>query len=358
MLLPGAYRAARGPSHPLGPDRGAGATEKAPAQGAGRGAAPPSWGRPAGPSWGRVLGATLGLGTAGAGAVAPGPGGPAGPGMALVAGAPVSRPPAPAPLATPLLSPARLPRTLQDYWAQHNLTAALNRAMAPTALGRVAAAHSCAEAAQDGHVIYADHAGLAVLPASNMKLLTATALLDRLGPPTPLKLVFGASAPPTGGIVRGDLYLVGGGDPLLRLPGYARSIPDGGDVFTNVNHLVAALKAAGVHEVTGSVVGDGSRYDSVPSVPGWPATYAEEGDVGALSAVGIDDGFATAGPPVPDSAAPPVQSAGLLTKLLRAAGVEVDGPPQSGKAPAGAHVVAAVVSPPLGAELGEDPARK
>ncbi len=227
-------------------------------------------------------------------------------------------------LATPLLSPARLPRTLQALWAQRSLDQALARAMGPAALGRPAASNSCAEAAQDGRVVYADHPHLPVVPASNMKLLTATAVLDRLGASYRFTTRLESMAPPVGGIVHGDLYFVGAGDPLLRLASYARSIPDGGNVFTNVNGLVTALKAAGVHEVTGAVVGDESRFDVVRTVAGWPASYGEQGDVGALSALGIDDGFATAGPPVPDGAPPPVQSAGLLTRLLRAAGVEVD----------------------------------
>ena len=75
--------------------------------------------------------------------------------------------------------------------------------------------------------------------------------------------------------------------------------------------------------------------------------------MGALSALGIDDGFATAGPPVPDSAPPPVQSAGLLTRLLRAGRDRGRGAPTAGAPPAGAAVLADVVSPPLGAELGE-----
>ena len=60
-----------------------------------------------------------------------------------------------------------------------------------------------------------------------------------------------------------------------------------------------------------------------------------------------------AGPPVPGSAPPPVQSAGLLTRLLRAAGIDVESAPTAGTAPSGATVLADVVSPPLGAELGE-----
>jgi D-alanyl-D-alanine carboxypeptidase/D-alanyl-D-alanine-endopeptidase (penicillin-binding protein 4) len=186
-----------------------------------------------------------------------------------------------------------------------------------------------------------------------MKLLTATAALDTLGPSYRFTTRIEALGGPVDGVVHGDLYFVGGGDPLLRLPSYATSIPDGAGVYTNVKDLVTALRAAGVREVTGGVVGDESRYDSVRSVAGWPAEYGEEGDVGPLSALGIDDGFATAGPPVPDSLPPPVQSAGLLIRLLRAARIEVDGGATSGTTPAGTTVVADVVSPPLGTELGE-----
>jgi D-alanyl-D-alanine carboxypeptidase/D-alanyl-D-alanine-endopeptidase (penicillin-binding protein 4) len=225
--------------------------------------------------------------------------------------------------------------------------------MGPRALGRVAATRSCAVAVQDGRVIYADHPHLPVVPASNMKLLTAAALLDRLGPAYRFTTKLESLAPPVDGVVHGNLYFVGGGDPLLRLASYARSIPDGGSVYTSLNALVTALRATGARQVTGGVVGDDTRYDSVRAVAGWPAEYSQEGDVGALSALGIDDGFATAGPPVPDSAPPPVQSAGLLIKLLRGAGIEVDGGPTSGPVPPGATVRADLVSPPLSAELGE-----
>ena len=72
-----------------------------------------------------------------------------------------------------------------------------------------------------------------------------------------------------------------------------------------------------------------------------------------MSALGIDDGFATAGAPVPDSLPPPVQSAGLLIKLLRAARDRGGGWRHGGHGAGGAAVVAEVVSPPLGTELGE-----
>jgi serine-type D-Ala-D-Ala carboxypeptidase/endopeptidase (penicillin-binding protein 4) len=288
--------------------------------------------------------------------------------MLPVASAPASTAPAhnapgaagisPALLATPLLSPARIPITLQSLTAGESLSATLAEAMSPKAIGASAAAASCAEAAQDGVVLYQDHPDLPVLPASNMKLLTATALLDDLGPNYTFTTALRALRAPVNGAIEGDLYFVGGGDPLLREPSYAASAfppgsTEGKPVFTNVTELVGDLEALGVREVTGSVVGDDARYDSLRSVPGWPARYVAEGDAGALSALGIDDGFAEAGPPVPSGAPPAVQSAGVLTDLLRSAGIEVDGAPTQGPVPAGSRLIAKLASPPLGEILGE-----
>jgi len=254
---------------------------------------------------------------------------------------------------TPLLSPGRLPLTLQDLWAERNLASSLGKAMSPSALGASAAGSSCAEVAQGGQVLYAHGAGLRVLPASNMKLLTATALLDKLGPGYTFKTTVLAAAGPVSGVVDGNLYLVGGGDPLLRTPSYVSSVQYSGPVYTNVDDLVALLEAAGVRQVTGSVLADESRYDSVRYVASWPASYAEQGDVGPLSAVGINDGTATAPSLVPTGDPPPVQSAGVLTQLLEQAGVGVGGAPGEGSPPAGATVLARLVSPPLKLILGE-----
>jgi serine-type D-Ala-D-Ala carboxypeptidase/endopeptidase (penicillin-binding protein 4) len=254
-------------------------------------------------------------------------------------------------LPTPLLSPGRVPRALQAATAQEHLDANLAYAMSPQVLGTTAAAHSCAEVVQDGEVVYQDHADMAVLPASNMKLITATALLDKLGPSYRFQTAVVATSGPVHGVVHGNLYLVGGGDPLLRLPSDAPGATDG-TVYTNVDSLVILLKAAGIRRVTGSIVGDDSRYDSLRTVPGWPARYTEEEDVGPLSALAVDDGFATAGLPLNLGAPPAVQAAGILTNLLRSSKVQVNGSPTSGKAPSGAKVLVKLSSAPLRATLG------
>ena len=193
--------------------------------------------------------------------------------------------------------------------------------MSPQALGAGAAASSCAEVAQDGRVLYQDHASLPVIPASNMKLVTATALLDKLGPSYRFQTSLMALHPPVRGVVHGNLYLVGGGDPVLRLPSDA---PSGRpEPYSNFTSLVRALKVAGVRQVAGSVVGDDTRYDSLRAVPGWPARYEEEEDVGPLSALDVDDGLATAGGGLNLGLPPAVQAAGILTNLLHSAGIQV-----------------------------------
>ena len=233
------------------------------------------------------------------------------------------------------------------------LQAELSQATSPAALGPGTAKESCAEVVQGGRVIFEDHPALPVVPASNMKLLTAGAVLARLGPERRFYTMVLAASSPVSGVVHGDLYLRGGGDPLLRLPSYAAGFAPGGGVYTDFAALPRLLKAAGVREVTGSVIGDAKRYDSPTTVPGWPARYQAQGDVGPLSALAIDDGFALAGAPVPENGPPAVQAAGILTDMLRQAGIEVGGLPGQGRAPAGAKSIATLASPPLRSELGE-----
>jgi D-alanyl-D-alanine carboxypeptidase/D-alanyl-D-alanine-endopeptidase (penicillin-binding protein 4) len=91
--------------------------------------------------------------------------------------------------------------------------------------------------------------------------------------------------------------------------------------------------ATGVREITGSVVGDGSRYDDVRTVAAWPERFVTQGQVAPLSALLVDDTWtATSGP----GGDPDQRAAATLTQLLRERGVEVAGAPAAGTAPASA----------------------
>ena len=188
-------------------------------------------------------------------------------------------------------------------------------------------------------------------PASLQKLLTAVAALTELGADHRFRTEV-VAGPVVDGVVTGDLFVRGGGDPVLATGEYAAREPDQPQIFTDVNHLADAVVRAGVRAVTGGVVGDESRFDTVRYSPLWPARFAGQGQIGPLSALSVNDGFAFFFPedadgafgPAPDPAA---YAAEVLARALRARGVLVLGPSRSAGTPAELDVLADVESPPL-----------
>jgi serine-type D-Ala-D-Ala carboxypeptidase/endopeptidase (penicillin-binding protein 4) len=159
-----------------------------------------------------------------------------------------------------------------------------------------------------------------------------------------------AAGAPVGGRVEGDVWLVGGGDPVLATAGYADARRNAGlqpqEPRTPLEDLADAVVAAGITEITGSVRGDESRYDAERAVPTWPPSYVTELQVAPLSALLVDDGAASLQPlrPADD---PARAAAATFTGLLRARGVRIGADAGTGQAPAGAAELAALDSAPL-----------
>jgi D-alanyl-D-alanine carboxypeptidase/D-alanyl-D-alanine-endopeptidase (penicillin-binding protein 4) len=267
-------------------------------------------------------------------------------------------------LATPVLSVRRLPQWLASTVAGESLQTSLDTVMANRALGgattsscllvrRSGAGGSDLASGSDVPVLFDLRGTDELSPASNIKLLTATAVLDKLGPTARLSTAVAAGKAPAGGVVAGNLYLVGGGDPLLRTPGFAAGITDGRGIYTSLPQLAADVRAAGVTHVTGGVIGDESRYDGARYVASWKPIYRAEGDVGPLSALDVNDGLLDGTHGVTKGASPPVQAAQLFTTLLKAAGVKVDGPAAAGKTAPGAVTITSVQSAPMSEVVGE-----
>ncbi len=253
---------------------------------------------------------------AGAGAVAAGPGEEA-------SGAS----PAGDAVAAPVLSPRRVPALLAAGRAERRLEEGLG------ALAAASPASSCLVVAEGPRRLFAVNPELPLVPASTMKLVTATAALDRLGRDTTLETTVVADGPPDDGVVD-DLWLVGGGDPVLGTAEWAASFRRQPALFTPLEALADDVVAAGVRTVRGRLLGDEARYDAVRRGPDWPASSATEGNVGTLSALLVNDGYAR-GPggrsPFPDPAA---GAAAVLADLLRLRGVAV-GPDRRGHGPRG-----------------------
>ncbi|TAN64211.1 MAG: hypothetical protein EPN20_08605, partial [Magnetospirillum sp.] len=84
-------------------------------------------------------------------------------------------------------------------------------------------------------------------PASVMKLVTTFAALEMLGPAYTWKTEARVTAPVADGVLAGDLYLRGGGDPKLT--------------FEQFWLLLRQLRAQGIREIGGDLVLDRSLFD-------------------------------------------------------------------------------------------------
>lgn len=100
-----------------------------------------------------------------------------------------------------------------------------------------------------GKQIYKHDEDLALTPASNQKLLTSTVALSTLGSDFTFDTtVFGTSDVGEDGVLDGDVYVVGSGDPSLTSERLA-------ELAENV------VAQTGLKKVTGKVYGDGTIFD-------------------------------------------------------------------------------------------------
>ncbi len=249
---------------------------------------------------------------------------------------------------TPVLSPRRVAALLVAPVADRNLRAELDAVISaspPT---------TCLTVSVGGRVLYEHNPAQALVPASTQKLVTATAAMAELGAETRLRTRVMAAAEPTDGVVRGDLFLVGGGDPLLATEPYVARFANQPQIHTSLEALADAVAEAGVRRVEGSVVGDEGRYDSDRYPDVWPDRFVTQNQSGPLSALAVNDGF-TAWPPAQEPGAeeetpaldPPSAAAEELRELLVARGISVEGGGAAGRAPAGAVEIAGIDSPPI-----------
>jgi len=229
---------------------------------------------------------------------------------------------------TPLLDLRRAPELARAAVAGRRLDTALAAAVGDT--------QSCVIAQIDGRTVGRIAPTSSLAPASTMKILTAFAVLARRGPDFRFTTTLHGPSIDSDGVVAGDVFLVGGGDPTLATPRYeeyVRGTPRlAQDPLTLLQAMVDTLVERGLERIEGAVVGDGSRYAGPEFLDSWKPNYRSEGQVGPIGALTVNHGFADFPPPVPvDDAA--TYAAGQLTTLLQRAGVEVSGAPRAGVAP-------------------------
>lgn len=126
-----------------------------------------------------------------------------------------------------------------------------------------------------GDLLYSINSEKNFIPASNQKLFTTAAALDLLGPDFRYQTYLYAEGPVRNGTLEGNLIVRGSGDPVIggRFNNGKRT-----ETFTA---WADSLKAAGITNITGSIIGDDDVFDDTPLGYGWswddePYWYAAE----------------------------------------------------------------------------------
>ena len=248
------------------------------------------------------------------------------------------------PLVTPLVDYRRTPRQIVVVSDANRLADAMAPMM--TFVGD----ESCVAVSVDGRLVTARNAATPVIPASTQKLLVAAVALEVLGPEYRFTTTVSA-LPAVDGVIDGDLFLVGGGDPLLT----ADDFPIADDRYpafatTSLDRLADAVVGSGVTTVRGSVVGDGTRYDDQWVIASWADGVALV-DAGPYDALLVNDARILGRSSRQND--PNEAAAREFVRLLQARGVQVNGGWESGVADSAAAPIGSVESAPLSAVVAE-----
>lgn len=139
---------------------------------------------------------------------------------------------------------------------------------------------------ETGETVYARNAGKMFVPASNMKLVTAAAALEALGPDYRYLTRVAATGEVRNGELRGDLIVIGSGDPTISERFH-------GDVRTVFRAWADSLRARGITRITGAIIGNDDVFDDVPLGRGWAWDDAGDSYSAEVSGLELNEGFVT-----------------------------------------------------------------
>ena len=194
--------------------------------------------------------------------------------------------------------------------------------------------------ADTGARLFASRASTPRILASNTKLFTTSTALARFGPDGVLSTQVVSDAPVgSDGVIKGDLWLRGGGDPAFGTLAYVRR--HYGPSASSVESLVDALSQSGVTAVRGGIHGDESLFDQIRGVH--DSSYGTSPWVGPLSALSINHGYAS-GRFQPN---PATYARDVFRKTLEADDITPGHAAANTPAPTDAMVIASVPSPPM-----------
>jgi D-alanyl-D-alanine carboxypeptidase/D-alanyl-D-alanine-endopeptidase (penicillin-binding protein 4) len=124
-----------------------------------------------------------------------------------------------------------------------------------------------------GHLLFGRNERRLFTPASNAKIVVAAVASALLPPDWTVRTSVYAAGRLSGGILQGDLILYGRGDPTMSRRCFAVDTMRAGacdrDPLIRLTQLAELLRARGVREINGDIVGDGSYFESGTVNPNW-----------------------------------------------------------------------------------------
>ena len=272
---------------------------------------------------------------------------------------------------TPLLSVRRTPSWLSGPVTEARLFERLSDVAALPS----APPQTCMAVYRNDEPVIREQADVPLVPSSLMKIVTAAVILETAGPEATFTTeAFVRSADLTsafGGVLAGDIFLVGRGDPVLSTLSYIQRFPEpmAHTDFTDLAvQASASLRDRGIARVEGSVLADESRFPEAErsysgqivqpgDQPVWKQSYVNSNQVGPLSALLLNDGYVSF-PASADYASrrqnvragdPALHAAEVLDGLIEARGIIVSAPAGRGTAPPRSELfsLGSVESPPM-----------
>ncbi len=135
--------------------------------------------------------------------------------------------------------------------------------------------------AEPGVDLYSLNAAKLMMPGSVMKMMTAAAAAELLGWEHQFETRIVAVAPVDEGALRGDLIVIGGGDP---------SISERGETPGTMRALARKVREAGITHVEGGIIGHDDLFDDNGFGDGWTLDNLPYGYAAGVSALEYNEG--------------------------------------------------------------------
>ncbi|HEX6573794.1 MAG TPA: D-alanyl-D-alanine carboxypeptidase/D-alanyl-D-alanine-endopeptidase [Gemmatimonadaceae bacterium] len=135
-----------------------------------------------------------------------------------------------------------------------------------------------------GDTLFMNNAGIPLMPASTMKMLTSAAAFEQFGPRYQFSTdVLYDGTLGSDGTLNGNVYLRGDGDPSLS----GRYLAGGPEA--PMNFLADQLVSRGVRRITGMVIGDATAFDDQKIPEGWLTRYLQAGYAARVSGLSLNE---------------------------------------------------------------------